>query len=165
MKTRARWTHLGCAVLVCATLASCYSYRLGAGQAPCAAPLPLRTAYVYNPQLAEEYVILEQAQIFRLVGDTADPATVRLRLLPMQRTFVCLNPIVGWAIFLGQVPMRIPRGGIFEFEEWEGARQVTRSCTLRVDKRYWFWDLFSARKNYRHIAGAALKQSYCAASP
>jgi hypothetical protein len=141
---------------------SCYSYRVNVkGDKDCTESFVLKDAYVVNPDLEEEYNILKKSGIFRLVPDSASAGIVHIKLRPTKYMFVCGTPLVGWAMFLGQLPLSLPAGGTFSFTEAIGEKEEVREIELQVYQRYWFWDMFSRKKNYEAAAGQALKIKYC----
>ena len=136
-------------------LSSCYSYRIF--------PKEYRNftytgekkdAFILNPELTKEL------QIFKLVTDTLNKTVVKIKLYPLQRNFVCGQPIVGSFITLGQIPVLLPDKYHYRFDEVQSTDTIPRYYELKIATRYWFWDMFAVKKNFNRKAGQTLLAEY-----
>jgi hypothetical protein len=145
-------------VLIC----SCYSYHIRSRNIKeCPGNIERKNVYIVNPEYSGEYSILSASGIYNIVSDSTAAGVTKIKLLPPGRTVVCGNPLIGWAMFLGQIPIYLPSGRSFRFIEYTGGQEITKEFALPVYCRYWFWDVFSKRKDFNHVAGKALKLSLC----
>lgn len=141
-------------------LCSCYTYRIyPKAERNFEVPLPQEKVYIINPELKKEYKILQQSGIYTFTSDSTDKSAAHIRLKPLERWFVCGNPLIGWAILLGQMPAYLPDKHRFVFEKTAGDTVVEKRFELNITTRYWFWDMFS-KKNYNKTAGKALAIQY-----
>ena len=146
-------------------LCSCYSYKISNPdsrklRADDASIPEKKNVYVINPEMADEYSILMASNIFHVVPDSSVTGVIKIKLLPHNRKFMCANFLIGWGMFLGQLPIKMPSGRNFRFAEINNDKEMIHEFELPFFVRYWFWDIFSRRKNYNKVAGQALRQSF-----
>ena len=150
-------------VIMCATtlLSSCYSYKIY--------PKEYRNftytgekkeAFILNPELTKEFQILKKAGIFKIVTDTLEKSVVKIRLHPLQRNFVCGQPVTASLFSLGQLPVLLPDKYQYEFEEVQLTDTIQRRYELKIATRFWFWDIFAVKKNLKQKAGQTLLAEY-----
>lgn len=101
--------------------------------------------------------ILEAADILILTNDST--VSKKIRLIPLEevsepRCMTGTFPIM--VLSLGQIPVRTPYRYKFQFEVISPGSTTLFTDTLTIDKRIWFWDLFSFRKNLGRQLGKAL---------
>jgi hypothetical protein len=142
-------------------LSSCYSYKIFPkenrrfsynGQK--------EDAFILNPELTKELKIFKAAEIFNIVEDTLNQACVKIKLYPLKRDFICGEPIVASLFTLGQLPVLLPDNYQFEFDEVRPTDTTQRKFELKIATRYWFWDMFVVKKNFKKKAGRALLAEY-----
>jgi len=117
-------------------------------------------AFVMNPELTEEYAILKQSGIFTLTTDSLNDNVVKVRLAPLSRGFVCGNPMIASIFTLGQLPVYLPTPYTFRFQEISTLDSISRDLKIQLAQRFWFWDMFAFKKNFKGKAGQALLVSY-----
>ena len=142
---------------------SCYSYRISASKLRGSAlntDVEKEYVYVVNPEMKEEYSILQSSNIFHIVSDSLDPHTSKIKLLPPVPQIHCANYLMAWGMFLGQIPLSISSDRKFRYAEISDGNETIKEFELPFYKRLWFWDIFSRRKNYYKVAGQALQISY-----
>lgn len=146
-------------VFVVFCLPGCYSYRIFPKEIrKFKVPAAIDTVYVENPQLQREFAILKSSGIYNITSDSTRGVKIRLR--KMNEFFVCGNAFPGWLILGGQLPMYLPDRRTFSFEEIKGGDTATFNFELHVAKRFWFWDMFSFKKNFSKEAGKTLAAGY-----
>jgi hypothetical protein len=142
-------------------LSSCYSFRIF--------PKAYRNftytgekkeAFILNPELTKEFQIFKQAGIFKLVTDTVNKPVVKIKLYPLQRDFVCGQPITASLITLGQVPVLLPDKYQYRFDEVQSIDTISHQYELKIATRYWFWDMFAVKKDFIQKAGQTLLAEY-----
>ena len=136
-------------------LSSCYTYRIFPREYRSFAYTgEKKEAFILNPELTKEL------QIFKLVTDTLNKTVVKIKLYPLQRNFVCGQPIVGSFITLGQIPVLLPDKYQYRFDEVQSTDTIPRYYELKIATRYWFWDMFAVKKNFNRKAGQTLLAEY-----
>lgn len=149
------------AILTALMFSSCYSYKIF--------PKEYRhfnyegekkTAYIINPELSKETHILKKSGIFNLTDDSLNVSAVKIQLQPLERSFVCGEPILGSLITLGQVPVLLPDRYQYTFTEISGTDTTQKQFELKIATRYWFWDMFAVNKKFKQKAGQTLLAEY-----
>jgi len=147
--------------LISLILSSCYSYKIF--------PKEYRhftytgekkEVFVLNPEMSKEYEILKKAGVFKIMTDSSNRPVTRIRLYPLERAFVCGQPITASLLFLGQLPVLLPDRYQFRFDELRATDTVQRNYELQVATHYWFWDMFVVKKNFNQKAGQTLLAQY-----
>ncbi len=139
-------------------LSGCYAYRVfPKSYRHFEAPAATQTVYIINPELKKEFEILKAAGIYIISNDSTNHLAIKL--YPMQRNFVCGQPIVGSILFLGQLPAYLPDRYQFIYEEQQDGTTRQFKYELKVATRIWFWDMFTFQKNFKKFAGKALAGS------
>jgi len=142
-------------------LSSCYSYRIFPKEyRDFTYTGEKKEAFVLNPELTKELQIFKQAGIFKLVTDTVNKPVVKIKLYPLQKDFVCGQPMIGSFITLGQLPVLLPDKYQYRFDEVHTADTIQRLYELKIATRYWFWDMFAVKKNFSQKAGHTLLAEY-----
>lgn len=142
-------------------LSSCYSYRIFPKEyRNFTYTGEIKEAFILNPELTKELQIFKQAGIFKLVTDTLNKTVVKIKLYPLQRNFVCGQPIVGSFITLGQIPVLLPDKYQYRFDEVQATDTIPRQYELKIATRYWFWDMFAVKKKFNRKAGQTLLAEY-----
>jgi len=157
--------HLFLFPLLSILLCSCYSYRISKrewknAKVTTQASAEKETVYVINPELSDEYSILQASNIFHIAADSVDPTVRKIKLLTPTHQFICGNFLIGWGMFLGQLPISIPSSTNFRFAAISDGKEIIQEFELPFRTRFWFWDIFSRRKNYNKVAGEALRLSF-----
>lgn len=157
-----RWKFAFVLLAVSIAFSSCYTYRIFPKEHRSYVYTGERkTAYVKNPGLVKEFTIFQAANIFNLISDSTDTNAVRIELLPVKRGMVCGQGIIASAITLGQVPVFLPDRYYYSFNETESTGTFTHhEYELQIATRYWFWDMFAFKKNFKKKAGQALLANY-----
>jgi hypothetical protein len=119
-----------------------------------------KKAFVLNPDLAKEYVIFKNADIFSLVDDSLAADVVKIRLLPMDRRLACGNGAFLTLFTVGQLPVLYTDRYFYKFEEISENMKTEKEFELQVATIVWFWNIFSSQKNFNKQAGQALLASY-----
>ncbi len=112
-----------------------------------------------NDKLSKELKILKSSEIFTLVSDSS-VADIKIKLYPIERSYVCGQPLTSSMITLGQMPVVLPDRYFFQFDEIEKGVSVERKFELKIAQRVWFWDMFSFRKRFEEKAGKAVLGEY-----
>ena len=147
--------------LVLCTFTSCYTYKIFPKEdRHFTYRGEKKMAFVLNPELAKEYAILKQSGIFTLTTDSLNDNVVKVKLEPLSRGFVCGNPIIASVFTLGQLPVYLPAPYTYRFQEVSTHGTISRDLTLQLAQRFWFWDMFAFKKNFKGKAGQALLVSY-----
>ena len=151
--------------LLSVLLCSCYSYRINKTQLKRLELNDNRSTekkkiYIINPEVSEEYSILQASNIFQIVSDSLDTTALKIKLIHSEQYGYCANFLIGWAMFLGQIPITVPQSRNFSFTEIKNGEETLREFKLPLYTRYWFWDIFSRRKKYNKVAGQALRLSF-----
>ena len=142
-------------------LSSCFSYKIFpkeyrsftyAGEK--------KNAFIINPELKKEFEILKRSGVFNIVSDSSSESVVKIKLYPLQKNFACGEPIIASWITLGQMPVYLPDRYQYRFDEVEPAITVQRHYELKLAMRYWFWDMFAFKKNFKKKAGQTLLAEY-----
>jgi len=149
------------AILSAILLSSCYSYKIF--------PKEYRhftysgekkEAFVVNPELTKELQILKKAGIFKIITDTLNNSAVKIKLYPLQRSFMCAQPVTASLFTLGQFPVLLPDRYQYGFDEVQRSDTIQRRIELKIATRFWFWDMFAVKKNFKQKAGQTLLAEY-----
>jgi hypothetical protein len=154
--------HIFSIILLLTLLSSCYSYKIFPKEHQTFTYTGEKEkAFVLNPELSKEFQIFKKAGIFDITNDSLDNSAIRIRLYPIRRDYpVCGQPIIGWAITLGQLPVLFPDRYQFSFDEIHQADTIHQEFELKIARRYWFWDMFTFKKKFKQKAGQTLLASY-----
>lgn len=141
-------------------LSSCYSYKIYPKEyRNIEAAYPQVSAFVLNPNLIKELEILESSTIFNIVDDSTR-ADIHINLHPMEKSFVCGQPLTLSMLSLGQVPVMLPDRYLFRFDEIDKGVVTERKFELQIAQRVWFWDVFAFNKKFEEKAGQAVMGVY-----
>ena len=141
-------------------ITSCYTYRVfPVEDRRFVTRAATRTAYVVNPQLKKENAIVTSSSIFNWTRDSSE-ADVRIVLHPMNKRLACGNGVVGYAFFLGQLPLYLPDRYYFAFDEIGNTGTIQKKFELHVATRYWFWSFLVFNKRFDEKAGLCLSANY-----
>ena len=142
-------------------LQSCYSYRTNfkgpelKGQFKA---LPKQEAFVINEELyKKEYRILKRSQIYVLTNDSSCATKIELSKGFKQPYFGCAMYLVGFAFFIGQMPVVLPEKYFFEYKEIQAHDTTVINLQLNYTKRLWFWDMFSTKKNLENTLAKEIR--------
>jgi hypothetical protein len=142
-------------------LSSCYSYKIFPKEYRSFTYTGERKeAFILNPGLTKEFQILKKAGIFKIVSDTLNEPVVKIKLHPLQRSFVCGQPVTASLFTLGQFPVLLPDRYQYEFDEIQPSDTIKRHYELKIATRFWFWDMFAVKKNFKRKAGQSLLAEY-----
>jgi len=137
----------------------CFSYRVFPKQyRDFKVPAATKTVYIDNPRLKRELSILKGSGIYNITDDST--CTSRIKLHRMEERIACGNGFAIWALFLGQFPMSLPDNRTYSFEEIVQSDTTAIKVDLLIVQRYWFWDIFSRKKDFNKEAGKALAANY-----
>jgi hypothetical protein len=140
-------------------ISGCYSYRIFPKQLRSfKTPAATTTVYVENPEFKKEFSILKNSGIYKVTHDSS--CSVRIKLHKMKQRLACGTAFPAWGLFLGQIPMYMPDLNQYSFEEIKNGDTTIIDFRLGVEQRYWFWDIFSRKKNFNKEAGKALAANY-----
>ena len=134
-------------------ISSCYSYRAHIEKSQerispqtlvSNSSVPLQV-FILNPsEFPTEYEILRKANIYTITSDSTSKFKVRLRKMYLSSWMFCMTgPATVMLGTLGQVPVRLPEGYSFAIEEIRNGESRCIEYHLQIDKRIWFWDIFS----------------------
>ncbi len=142
-------------------LSSCYSYKIfPKGYRNFTYTGEKKEAFVLNPELKKECQIFKRAAIYNIVTDTLNKCVVKIKLYPLQRDFVCGQPIIASFITLGQLPVLLPDKYQYKFDEVHLNDTIQKRYELKIATRFWFWDMFAVKKNFNQKAGQTLLAAY-----
>jgi hypothetical protein len=150
-------------VLIClpVLLTSCYSYRINNKEYRDYKYHGERSyAYVTNPQMKKEYRILKKSGIFILTTDSLQPNCVKVNLQPLGHGFSCGMGIIPFIFTLGVLPGGVDNSCTYKFTVTKDTVTRNHAYFLNIDKRFWWPDLVSFRKNYAKAAGKVLRGNY-----
>jgi hypothetical protein len=117
-------------------------------------------AFVINPTLKKEYSILAKSKIFDLTNDSLDSSAIKIKLFPIEKSYVCGQAAIVSLFSLGQFPVLMPDKYRYVFQEIYPADSQFRSYELTLATRYWFWDAFAFNKDFEGKAGKILGSKY-----
>jgi hypothetical protein len=153
-------THFIALVFFSVLCSSCYSYKIfpkefreleNHNQKP--------IVYILNDSLKKEYAILKSSELFEIISDSTK-AHIKIKLHPIERAFVCGQPIVVSMMTIGQLPVYLPDRYFYRFDEIENGKTLERKLELKITKRIWFWDMFAFNKKFEEKAGKAVLGQY-----
>ena len=122
-----------------------------------------RTVYILNDADTRTGRILKASELFEIVTDST-MADLKIKLHPIQQSYVCGQPLTLSMITFGQFPVYLPDRYFFRFDEIEDGVVTEHRLELKIAKRYWFWDMLAFNKNFEKKAGKALLGEYLANS-
>ena len=153
-------THLIILGLLTTLFSSCYSYKIYPKEyRKLENDNPKRSAYVENDTLKKELKILVSSELFKITSDSTK-ADLKVKLYPMERSFVCGQPITVSMMTIGQLPVYLPDRYLYRFDEIENGKVTERKLELKITQRVWFWDLFAFNKQFEEKAGKAVLGEY-----
>ncbi len=151
-------------ILITFFLNACYSYKVFPKEYRNASfNETKRKAYVLNPELKKELKILERAAIFDIVEDSTH--AVKIQLYPLEKSWVCGQPLTASMLTLGQLPVYLPDRYRYSFDEIQENTTITKQFELTIAKRVWFWDMLTFDKNFEKKSGKALQGMYHESAP
>ncbi|WP_282042915.1 hypothetical protein [Winogradskyella flava] len=154
---KANFIILGILTICCC---SCYSYKVyPKTYRKIENNNPKRNAYIINDSLKKELKIFSNSNIFQIVKDS-NYADVAVKLYPIEKSFVCGQPLTISMLTIGQLPVMLPDQYLFRFDEIQNGTITERTIDLKIAQRIWFWDLFVFNKNFEEKAGKALLGEY-----
>ena len=109
--------------------------------------------------LKREFKILASSDIFVITSDSTS-ADIKVKLYPLEQSFVCGQPLTISMLTIGQFPVILPDRYLFKFDEIEQGVTTKRELELKIAKRVWFWDLFGFNKRFEQKAGKAMLGEY-----
>ena len=118
-----------------------------------------KNAYLINDSLKKEAEILKYSDIFNITTDSTK-ADLKIKLYPIERNWVCGQPLTLSMITIGQMPVYLPDLYFFKFDEIQKDIIVENKMQLKLAKRVWFWDMFGFNKRFEEKAGKALLGNY-----
>ena len=137
---------------------SCYSYRQLRQQdvAPVRTNdqrITPQTVYALNAaELPYEYRILKESGLYAFTSDSF--YSQKIRLLPLEKYPVAAFgraealPVI--VMTFGQVPLRLQEKYTFHYYMVGDGIAVKKDYELTIDRRVWFWDIFSFKKDRRN---------------
>lgn len=149
------------ATTACLWLSSCYTVKIFPSNSASPEFTGLRKkAVILHTGLKKEKDILTKSGIFDFTTDSTDAAAVKIKLLPTEYRFTCGQPILLSAFTLGQFPVILPEHSYFRFEEISGDSTTEKVIPMLMGRKYWFWNMFVIKKNYKKKAGKLLAMEY-----
>jgi hypothetical protein len=107
-------------------------YATGSLQ-PLSNEFPGGRVFVRNPDLVEEFEVLQASGVFQIVS--AEEADAVVKLHPMEQAGVCGNPLLlTWATG-GLVPSKVPIGWTFSFTVQEDGSVSKQRFVLQGERR------------------------------
>lgn len=147
----------GLLVILCS---SCYTYKIYPKEyRKLQNEHSKRLAYLENDTLNRELKILKSSEIFEIVGDSTK-ADITIKLYPLEKSFVCGQPMIISLLTIGQFPVLLPDRYLYKFDEIQNGKITERKIELKIAKRIWFWDMFAFNKNFEQKAGKAVLGGY-----
>lgn len=139
-------------------LGSCYSYRqikqpnLISDQIKDQGT-PRETVYIVNSKaLPYEYGILKKAGLFMFTSDSL--CNQKIQLLPLQEHRIAslakTEALPAMVLTLGQMPIRFEKMYAFHYNLMSDSVTMKKEYELGIDKRVWFWDMFTFKKSRRN---------------
>ena len=132
-------------------LTSCFSYhsQLDKYSRQAFNEIKKPNAYVINKaEFSKEFNILKKSNLYSLTEDSTTNLKIKLfELRPMIQVRCMTGPVTVLLFTLGQFPVRVPESYVFLFEEIENNKINSFKYELNIDKRIWFWDIFSWKKS------------------
>ncbi|MFZ4799437.1 MAG: hypothetical protein ACOYMA_18195 [Bacteroidia bacterium] len=118
------------------------------------------TAYVINPkEFLTEYNILKKSKMYNLTSDSATQLKIKINKLIRYRFRGCATPQATVLIFsLGQFPVYFEENFSYKLDEIRNDKIKQIELKLMVEKRVWFWDILSWRKNINRELSLSLRQ-------
>lgn len=143
-------------------LNSCYSYRVQPKEfRKLENTNPQPKAYIINPTLEKEGEILKSSELFIIVEDSLY-ADLNIKLYPISifrrggDGTICSITMVTFM----QLPCFNNTSYKFKFDEIYKNNVKKNDINLHINKRFWFWDFLSFKKNFEKKAGKALLGMY-----
>ena len=86
------------------------------------------------------------------------PFKICLQPLKQRMVMRCLTgPAAVMIISLGQLPVRIPENYTFQYYTMENGKTTQVEYELSIDRRLWFWDTFSFKKDVKKALAKNIK--------
>jgi hypothetical protein len=145
-------------------LGSCYSYRQLRQQYPATvrcndqgAASP--TVYAINSkELPYEYGILKKSGLFTFTSDSL--CDQKIHLFPIEEyplgSLAKTEALPAMVLTLGQLPMRFEQKYAFYYYLMSDSITVKKEYKLSIDKRVWFWDMFTFNRSRRNALAKSL---------
>lgn len=138
-------------------LDSCYSYRqikqpdLISDQIKNQGT-PRETVYIINSKaLPYEYDILKKAGLYTFTSDSLCDRKIQLLPLNHYPLFTCMTATLpAMVLTLGQMPIRFKKMYAFHYNLMSDSVTMKKEYELGIDKRIWFWDMFTFKKSRRN---------------
>ncbi len=149
-------------LLISHLFGSCYTYKVYPKEYSKLKNTAIqKTAFIINEtdSIKKELKILKASDLFVITNDSTK-ADVKIKLYPIQKSWVCGQPMVISMLTLGQLPIYFPDRYYYSFDEIEGDSVIKRRIELKIAQRVWFWDMFAFRKNFEKKAGKSLLGEY-----
>ena len=148
---------LGFLTILCS---SCYSYKIYPKEyRKLENDSPKRIAYVENDTLKKELKILASSELFEIITDSTK-ADLKIKLYPIEQSFVCGQPLTISMLTIGQLPVYLPDRYFYRFDEIENGKVTKRKLELKIAQRVWFWDMFAFNKKFEKKAGKSVLGEY-----
>jgi len=148
-------------ILISILFCSCYSYKIYPKEArKFAYTGEKKEVFILNPELSNEYKILKNSGIYKIVDDSSKNSVLKIKLYPIGKNYACGQPIIASLITLGQVPVYFPDRYQYQFDECSKIDTIHIKQELLVATRVWFWDMFAFNKNFKKKAGQTLLAGY-----
>ena len=139
-------------------LGSCYSYRqvrqpdVIHSQTIDKSKAPLTVYTVNAKELPYEYDIVKKAGLYTFTSDSL--CDQKMQLLPLNPItysgLYIMEPLPIMVATLGQIPIRFEKRYTFHYYLINDGIPTEKQYELSIDKRIWFWDLFTFKKSRRN---------------
>jgi len=139
-------------------LGSCYSYRqirrtdLISDQIKDQGAAQVMVYVVNSKALPYEYGILKKAGLFAVTSDSL--CNQKIQLLPLEKhrvgSLAKTEALPAMVLTLGQLPIRFEESYAFHYNLMNDSITVKKRYELGIDKRVWFWDMFTFNKSRRN---------------
>jgi hypothetical protein len=139
-------------------LTGCTSYQFVTNGKVDGDPIQFKAkAYVVNPELKQEYEILQRSQLYELVQDSLE--AVKIKLNPMQTALMCGNPLIGTIFTFGLIPSTVEDQYFYSFTEQQSNNSIERKIMANVRMRLSAYEIFFSGNLKQQIA-EGLKLAY-----
>ncbi len=153
-------THLIILGILAILCSSCYSYKIYPKEYRKLKNDNLkRFVYITNDTLKRELKILASSELFEILTDSTK-ADLKVKLYPIEQSFICGQPITVSMLTFGQLPVTLPDRYFYRFDEIENGKVTERKLELKIAQRVWFWDMFVFNKKFEEKAGKAVMGEY-----
>lgn len=142
-----------------ALLTSCYSYRpINKYETKSKFKNKEKVYIINSSQFPKEFEILKKSKIYTISRDSLCSTKIKLMNLIKNRGPRCFTgESAVLMLTLGQFPVHIYDSFNYSFIRMDDNKETLIKYQLKIDKRVWFWDLFSFRKSFKSALSKQLR--------